>query len=91
MSKIYVVGHVNPDTDAIASAMPVSTINSLAGGLGATSRSIGWLPTDGHLLLQREVLESQVDFGDEHGPEKEHARFQYAHFRSLVHRRNRQF
>ena len=54
-------------------------------------RAFDGLFADCELLSQSQVLVGQVDLGEEHRSEKQHARFQDAHFRTLGHRGNPQF
>jgi len=50
-------------------------------------RTFDRLFADSQLLTQGQVLDGQVDSGNEYHPEKQHSRFQHAHCRPIVHRR----
>jgi len=75
--------------------------NSIRRFCGPTRRTSNWVVTekvatkglipDGQLLSQGQILEGQVDLRNQHRSEKQHARFQEAHFRALGHRGNPRF
>ncbi len=60
MNKVYVIGHVNPDTDAIASAMGYAWLLRERDGLEAVAARAGAINPQTSWVLKRLGIEAPV-------------------------------